>query len=230
MLAVMQWNLYAATNALPKDNNAQPVPNNLPPNATSVSTAEANPLNLNPINNLPSPDVFFSNHDQPLIWPSERHRITLGGIPIIDEHGKDTPNRLVNLGSYPGKGLSLPTLTVTELLGGTILQSLTRNGVNIEQALSTMEWTQGANGEVRASGAEASTLARVIYLALLKFESMQSALEAPERMEVALRRLYALIFVESSICLRSATHAQALRVAITILETYQSTQNLIPKL
>lgn len=139
MLAVNQWKLYAAENALPKENNAHPFPNNPPRHATSLPTADANPLNLNLINNLPSPDVFFSNHGQPRIRPGKRHRIILGGILIIDEYGKDSPNRPFNLGYYLEKGLSLLTLTVTELLAGTILQSLTRKDVNIEQALSTMK-------------------------------------------------------------------------------------------
>lgn len=81
-------------------------------------------------------------------------------------------------------------------MGPSILASLVQEGLNLELAIRNRSWDNNGSGEPQQSEAEALTLARNLHLNLLAYPSMTEAVESCSWMETALRRLYAILYVE----------------------------------
>ena len=99
---------------------------------------------------------------------------------------------------YPGREASTAMLRVKEIAGPSILLGLVQEGINVELVIHNRTWRKGANGEVLSAEVEAVTLARIVHLNLLVHTSMTEAIEKCPWMEVAQRRLFAIMYVENS--------------------------------
>lgn len=101
---------------------------------------------------------------------------------------------------YPGKGHSSTSLAVSELLGPDILGTLIQNGSDIPTFLANTfkHWKKTNSGQPLHSEMEAVNLGRMIHLELLCHETPKQALEQRPSLEVGLRRLYALLYVEET--------------------------------
>ena len=102
---------------------------------------------------------------------------------------------------YPGKEHSSTNLAVDELLGPAILTSLIKSGTDIMtlSANSFKHWKKTYNGQPSNAEMEAVTLGRIIHLEMLTHTTPKEALENRPSLEVALRRLYAILFAEEAI-------------------------------
>ena len=95
---------------------------------------------------------------------------------------------------YPGKAISSPALACRELLGPDILVQFIHAGNNVPTFLQDFKhWRQTANGAPSQSELEAHTLGRIIHLEMLMHESPREAPENRPSLEIALRRLLALV-------------------------------------
>ncbi|KAI0564424.1 hypothetical protein FGB62_6g418 [Gracilaria domingensis] len=146
LLTVLYWKIYAPQHQHTASPAAVLAADSLPPN---INNADQTTLNK-----LTALENYLANSEDHQTPPHKKYRLKIGGIPIVDKDGKDTNNLPVNLGEYPGKASSLPTLTLIGILGGQILQALLRRGVNLVLSIAKIEWTRGANNEVMASEAE----------------------------------------------------------------------------
>lgn len=167
--------------------------------------------------------------------PKQRRVSTIGGVPIrksttIPDSGDvgqvfrqalGGSSLIVpsQLGVYPGRGSSTATLRVNEIAGPSILLGLVQEGLNVELAIRNRSWRIGNGGEVLASEAEALTLARIVHLNLLAHSTMTEALEQCPWMEVALRRLFAVMYVENTAS-GEASRAAAWQVVQKVLEIH----------
>ncbi|KAI0560020.1 hypothetical protein FGB62_128g136 [Gracilaria domingensis] len=155
----------------------------------------------------------------------------IGGIVIIDADGKSTAQRPPDLSAYPGKGTSLPKLGVKELKGGEILQSFLQRGSSLVSVVRDIQWQKGDNGEILASEAEAHTLARMIHLYLLENDTIRAALEEKGAwLEVELRRLFALQYVERLCGTMGATRRQAWEMVMPVLEIFPTAAASLPEM
>lgn len=100
----------------------------------------------------------------------------MGSIVPVDEARKDTSNRY-KLGLYTGKGLSLPTLAMRDLLGGQILRNLTNAGDSIPNAISRVGWERSRMRDILGREDDAHFIARILHLHLLQHNTMQDATE-----------------------------------------------------
>ena len=102
---------------------------------------------------------------------------------------------------YPGKEHSATSLAVDELLGTAILSTLIKRGTDIMAFLanSFKHWRKNPNGLSSHSEMDAFTLGRMIHLELLTHRSPKEALQQRPSLEVALRRLYAILYAEETL-------------------------------
>ncbi|KAI0561368.1 hypothetical protein FGB62_86g016 [Gracilaria domingensis] len=105
------------------------------------------------------------------------------------------------LKSYPGLSPASRTLAVNQLLGGHILSSMISAGDDAPQhvAKSFQKWHRNGKSPAIHAEAEATTLVRIIHLTIVMHESPLEALQNQPGLEVALRRLYAILYVEKSV-------------------------------
>ena len=102
---------------------------------------------------------------------------------------------------YPGKEHSTTSLAVDELLGPAILSTLIKSGTDIMAFLanSFTHWRKNPNGLLSHAEMEAFTLGRMLHLEMLTHSSPKEALQQRPSLEDALRRLYAIIYVEETL-------------------------------
>ena len=177
--------------------------------------------------------------------PKQRRLSSIGGVPVrksttipdSEDVGQVFRQGLgggslispSQLGVYPGRGSSTGTLRVGEIAGPSILLGLVQEGLNVELAIRNRFWKRGNGGEVLASEAEALTLARIIHLNLLAHPTMTEALEQCPWMEVALRLLFAIMYVENSTS-SGASNAAAWQVVQKVLEIHPTASIRVPTL
>lgn len=109
---------------------------------------------------------------------------------------------------YPGREHFSTSLAVNELLGPAILTTIIKSGTDIMTFLSNSfkHWKKQYNGQPSNSEMEAITLGRIIHLEMLTHRSPKEALENRPSLEVALRRLYAILYVEETMNQGDHTH------------------------
>ncbi|KAI0557894.1 hypothetical protein FGB62_253g04 [Gracilaria domingensis] len=216
LLTALTWKV-TLQQRLQTKNAARLVPDDHPPDPTSGSPTVSIPGRTGMEGGSPGDESS-----------AKKQRISfVGGIQIVDEKGKDTTNRPLKLGPYPGKTHAISSLSVTNLMGSKILRSLLQKGTNLETAVASMRWCRGVNGDLMAAESEAYSLARMIHIANLSYDTMDKALEESPWMEIGLTRLYALIHVENAILTKSATRAAAWRAASQFLESNPGTPGLL---
>ena len=109
--------------------------------------------------------------------------------------GGAAPIRPSQLQAYPGRTAVL--LNVQELMGPSILHSFCQEGMNIELVIRNVRWPRQADGRPYSSEIEALTLARCLHFHLCRFETMEQAVTTSPWTEIALRRLWALLEVQT---------------------------------
>ena len=105
-----------------------------------------------------------------------------------------------NLRHCPGKVFSSTSLAVEGLLGPENLTTLVRQGTDISTFLATSfrHWRKTTGGQPLYSEVKAVTLGSIIHLEMLAHDSSKQALEQRPSLEVALRRLYAILYVDET--------------------------------
>lgn len=109
--------------------------------------------------------------------------------------GRPTYIRPSQLGRYPGKTAVL--LNVQELMGPSILYSFCQEGINIELAVRNVRWPRQSDGRPFSSEIEAVTLARCLHFQLCRFSTMEESIITAPWTEIALRKLWALLEVQT---------------------------------
>lgn len=197
----LAWKLRATESALDRvESRSQPVAQpDTPPPCVQDPIEVRNPL------------LTAGEPEQP---PPKRRKVDfIGGVPLATQDSLSTDTAQVfrqglgahaavtpsELQQYPGRASSLSTLRVNEIVGPAILKSLTQEGINVELAVRNRRWDKDPFNCPYPAEVEALTLARCVHLNLLSYESMWEALKSCPWMEVALRRLYSLLFVDSSV-------------------------------
>ena len=104
------------------------------------------------------------------------------------------------LKNYPGKVVSSKSLAVEDLLGSRIFSSMIGGGSDMMTypTRNNQHFRRGTSGAPTAAEAEALTLDRLIHLEMLVYSSLKEALQERTSLEVALRRLYAILHVEKA--------------------------------
>lgn len=173
--------------------------------------------------------------------PKKKAKVMIGGVPVgrglsrvseedsVFRSGLGSSSSVLpsQLGEYPGRSSSLLLLRVSDIQGPSILANLVQRGVNVELAVKNMNWGKTADGEPFQAEAEALTLARIIHLNLLVHPTMTSAIEECPWMETALRRLYAILYVEDR---KDIQRQVAWKIAGTSLEVYPESRLRVPTL
>ncbi|PXF48918.1 hypothetical protein BWQ96_01260 [Gracilariopsis chorda] len=136
------------------------------------------PLNLDALLGTKKTEENQANTTSSNVDHSPPHKkakkfISVGGILIIDENGKSTPNRPPRLGPYPRNSTQKPLLYVTELVAFKLLRGLLQKGCCLESTVADVQWFRGQKRELMAAEAEAHFLARILHLGLQDFDRME---------------------------------------------------------
>lgn len=100
-------------------------------------------------------------------------------------------------GPYIGQMHSKPVLRVNERLADRILTSYLQEGApSMEPVVRNRSWKRNLNGEPYQSEAEALTLDIIIHITLMVYRTVQKAFNSASWLGTALRRLYAIFYVE----------------------------------
>lgn len=188
----------------------QPSPQQ-PPSQVSQLLASSLPHGPQPndVENLPK------NVDEP---PRKRIKRRIqptdfsGGLSSAQEKG---------LSHYPGKGVSSTNVMVDELMGPFILLHLIADGTDIPTFLtrSFRHWHRPRSGRPTAAEIEAQFIGRLIHIELLMYPSPKEALEQRPSLEIALRRLFAILYVEETVSIgEHPNRREAWVIASQILE------------
>ncbi|PXF40447.1 hypothetical protein BWQ96_09823 [Gracilariopsis chorda] len=103
------------------------------------------PLNLDALLGTKETEENQANTSSPNGNHSPPHKkaktsISVGGILIIDENGKSTPNRPPRLGPYPSNSTQKPPLCVIELVAFKLLRGLLQKGRCLESTVADVQW------------------------------------------------------------------------------------------
>ena len=109
--------------------------------------------------------------------------------------GSSERMRPSQLPMYPGRTNVL--LNVQELMGPSILYSLCQEGINIELVVRNIRWPRQSDGRPYQSEVEALTIGRILHFHFSKCTAMEEGILAHPWTEIALRRLWALLEVQS---------------------------------
>ena len=169
---------------------AQPV---APANALEEIIARLNP------NPHPDPHTRKDTESNDEDWQRAEKRHKTHVVPQGFTFGA-TANIEQTLRHYPGKETSSPSLACKELLGPFITVQFIQGGNNIPTFMQDFKhWRKTANGMPSQAEMEAHTLARIVHTEILMHESPREALEKRPSLEIALRRLFALLYVEEAV-------------------------------
>ena len=148
---------------------------------------------------LPRPSQPRHDDSDDEDWPRFGKRQKIHLVPQGFTFGS-TANINQVLQSYPGKGTSSPSLACKELLGPFILAQFIQAGNSIPAFLQDFKhWRKTTNGLPTQPEMEAHTLGRIIHMEMIKHDSPREALENRPSLEIALRRLFAILHVEEAI-------------------------------
>lgn len=141
--------------------------------------------------------------------------IAASGATDADFTAKILPSQI---SPYPGRTLVKPRLKLKVFEGPSIINSLFNEGINLDLMVRGRYWKNTSRGEGLHAESEAVTWALVIQLALLDYSTEREALKKHSWIEVALRRLSALLHVEELVQRGQSTRSTAWRITSHILE------------
>eukprot|EP00178_Gracilaria_changii_P010508 TRINITY_DN305_c0_g1_i7.p2 TRINITY_DN305_c0_g1~~TRINITY_DN305_c0_g1_i7.p2 ORF type:complete len:428 (+),score=52.17 TRINITY_DN305_c0_g1_i7:2562-3845(+) len=202
------WQLDAFRQNYPPNNGqVTPAPDIPPPPANQSALGQQAPTSAGPLaalfatnhNPAPNPDIEDGNSDEDDDEPPRKKQ---KGLVVSQNYtiGLEEAEN-ATLKHYPGKEASSTSLFVDRLLGPSILNMLTAGWADIPTFLSSkfQHWRRSASGQPLAAEMEASTLGRIIHLTILTFENPKQAMEQVPALEVAFRRLLAILHVGESV-------------------------------
>ena len=132
------------------------------------------------------------------------------------------------MGEYVGRKTTQLVLRIFDFKGAEILTGLLQEETSIEQAVKNRHWKRPPSGEPYQSEQEARTLAKIIHLTLMVFETVEDALSMASWLEVCLRRLCAICYIEDHS--QSASRATLWKLANKMLETQAASSLQVPSM